>query len=211
MQMFRRFSCAVFSRRFCAPAAQAQTHVINKSALDSGGPAARQPGPGRSRRHPVVPSAPGEGVEYCGQGGPSGDGAGGRVDPQGDDLRQAAPQARQVNQDLAGGATVVITTTTIILVLLVIILSSSCWSIVRVPGLGRRAVRGAAASSVSGAARACRSRRHLAVPVSPQSEALCGGAAAAMVMRYWGATGVYAESFAVAGRHARREAFAAPT
>jgi hypothetical protein len=34
------------------------------------------------------------------------------------------------------------------------------------------------------------------VPFVPQSEELCGGAAAAMVMRYWGATGVYAESFA---------------
>jgi len=36
----------------------------------------------------------------------------------------------------------------------------------------------------------------LDVPYLPQSEALCGGAAAAMVMRYWGTTGVYAESFA---------------
>lgn len=36
----------------------------------------------------------------------------------------------------------------------------------------------------------------LDVPYLEQSEALCGGAAAAMVMRYWGATGVYAESFA---------------
>ena len=36
----------------------------------------------------------------------------------------------------------------------------------------------------------------LDVPYIAQSEALCGGAAAAMVMRYWGATGVYAESFA---------------
>ena len=41
---------------------------------------------------------------------------------QGDQLRQAAGQARAVNQDLAGGATVVITTTTIIIILLVIIL-----------------------------------------------------------------------------------------
>ena len=35
----------------------------------------------------------------------------------------------------------------------------------------------------------------LDVPYVPQSEELCGGAAAAMVMRFWGATGVYAESF----------------
>lgn len=36
----------------------------------------------------------------------------------------------------------------------------------------------------------------LDVPYLPQSEALCGGAAIAMVMRYWGVTGVYAETFA---------------
>lgn len=38
--------------------------------------------------------------------------------------------------------------------------------------------------------------RFLDVPYIQQSEALCGGAAAAMVMRYWGETGIYAESFA---------------
>jgi len=36
----------------------------------------------------------------------------------------------------------------------------------------------------------------LDVPYLPQSEALCGGAAIAMLMRYWGATSVYAETFA---------------
>ena len=35
----------------------------------------------------------------------------------------------------------------------------------------------------------------LDVPYVPQSEALCGGAAVAMVMRFWGATGIYAENF----------------
>jgi hypothetical protein len=38
--------------------------------------------------------------------------------------------------------------------------------------------------------------RLLDVPYLPQTVALCGGAAAAMVMRYWGAAGVYAETFA---------------
>ena len=38
--------------------------------------------------------------------------------------------------------------------------------------------------------------RIIDVPYIQQSEALCGGAAAAMVMRFWGATGIYAESFA---------------
>jgi hypothetical protein len=36
----------------------------------------------------------------------------------------------------------------------------------------------------------------LDVPYLPQSEALCGGAAIAMLMRYWGRTNVYAETFA---------------
>src|SRR5688572_12778315 len=35
----------------------------------------------------------------------------------------------------------------------------------------------------------------LDVPFISQSEALCGGAAAAMVLRYWGERGVSAESF----------------
>jgi len=36
----------------------------------------------------------------------------------------------------------------------------------------------------------------LDVPYLPQSESLCGGAAVAMVMRYWGTANVYAETFA---------------
>lgn len=51
---------------------------------------------------------------------------------------------------------------------------------------------------VAGVARAQPSSgpvRLLDVPFLQQSEALCGGAATAMVMRYWGATGVYAETF----------------
>jgi predicted double-glycine peptidase len=50
-----------------------------------------------------------------------------------------------------------------------------------------------------GTAEGAQSSRPLAildVPFISQSEALCGGAAAAMVMRYWGARGLDAESFA---------------
>jgi len=36
----------------------------------------------------------------------------------------------------------------------------------------------------------------LRVPYLPQSEALCGGAAIAMLMRFWGRTNIYAETFA---------------
>jgi hypothetical protein len=39
-------------------------------------------------------------------------------------------------------------------------------------------------------------RAVLDVPFVPQSEALCGGAAAAMVLRYWGTRSVHAEDFA---------------
>jgi hypothetical protein len=35
----------------------------------------------------------------------------------------------------------------------------------------------------------------LVVPYMPQTEALCGGAAAAMVMRYWGAQDIFPEMF----------------
>jgi len=52
---------------------------------------------------------------------------------------------------------------------------------------------------VARAAEAGQSSRPLAildVPFISQSEALCGGAAAAMIMRYWGARGLDAESFA---------------
>ena len=35
----------------------------------------------------------------------------------------------------------------------------------------------------------------LAVPFLPQTEDLCGGAAAAMVMRYWGAADAYPDAF----------------
>jgi len=52
---------------------------------------------------------------------------------------------------------------------------------------------------IVGQAEAGQTSRPLAlldVPFISQSEALCGGAAAAMVMRYWGARGLDAESFA---------------
>jgi hypothetical protein len=52
---------------------------------------------------------------------------------------------------------------------------------------------------LAGQAEAGQSNRPLAildVPFISQSEALCGGAAAAMIMRYWGARGLDAESFA---------------
>lgn len=53
-----------------------------------------------------------------------------------------------------------------------------------------------AAAAVPARAQAPPPRVHLLdVPYLPQSEALCGGAAAAMVMRFWGAADVYADTF----------------
>ncbi len=54
----------------------------------------------------------------------------------------------------------------------------------------------ATAGPSSAGAQPARARSVLDVPYLPQSEALCGGAAVAMVMRYWGERAVYAETFA---------------
>jgi predicted double-glycine peptidase len=52
-----------------------------------------------------------------------------------------------------------------------------------------------AAALVAAAAVCTAADATLDVPFVPQGEDLCGGAAAAMVMRYWGARSVYAEEF----------------
>ena len=69
-------------------------------------------------------------------------------------------------------------------------------SIPRITSLAAAAILVAAVASEAQTRPAPSPLHILDVPYLPQSEALCGGAAAAMVMRYWGATGVYAESFA---------------
>ena len=53
-----------------------------------------------------------------------------------------------------------------------------------------------ALSAAAGSSAPAFAQPPLIVPYLPQSEALCGGAAAAMVMRFWGARGVYADAFA---------------
>ena len=125
MKIVRRSLAVVLAALLVAPAAQAQTHVIAKSALDAGRAGACQPGSGGSRCHPVVARSAAEVRQIA---------AAGRVcrsrtaqaavsTLQGQDLRDLASQARQVNNDLAAGAsTIVISTTTIIIVLLIVIL-----------------------------------------------------------------------------------------
>ena len=123
MQTFRRILCATLALMLCAPAAFAQqTHVVNQSALDQAVQQRvnQEQGDREALRsflqNPQVKS-------LAAKAGLSVEKAEAVVSTlQGDELRQAAGQARTVNQDLAGGSNVVISTTTIIIVLLIIIL-----------------------------------------------------------------------------------------
>ena len=123
MQTFRRILCATLAVMLCAPAAFAQqTHVVNQSALDQAvQQRVSQDQADRDAIRTFLQNPQVKGV--ASKAGLSVEKAEKAVSTlQGDELRQAAGQVRQVNQDLAGGATVVITTTTIIIVLLIIIL-----------------------------------------------------------------------------------------
>jgi predicted double-glycine peptidase len=70
-------------------------------------------------------------------------------------------------------------------------LSSPLWRLVTAAVIVTAAVPVSAAPAQAPAA-----LHLLDVPYLPQSESLCGGAAIAMVMRYWGAANVHAETFA---------------
>ena len=124
MHMFRRVLCATLALMLCAPAAWAQqTHVINKSALDQA--VQQRVSQDQSDRdvlrsfiqNPQVRSV-------AAKAGLSLEKAEAAVSTlQGDELRQAAGQARAVNQDLAGGSSnIVISTTTVIIILLIVLL-----------------------------------------------------------------------------------------
>lgn len=60
----------------------------------------------------------------------------------------------------------------------------------------RSLVAAVAFCAAAGSASQAFGQAPLSVPYLPQTEALCGGAAVAMVMRFWGARGIYAEAFA---------------
>ena len=123
MQMFRRILGTTLALTLVAPVAWAQQgHVINKSALDQA-----------VQQRVIQDQADRDAVRTFLQNPAVKDVAAKAGLPiqkaekavstlQGDELRQAAAQARAMNDQLAGGATVVITTTMIIIVLLVIIL-----------------------------------------------------------------------------------------
>ena len=123
MRIVRRSLAVILAALLVAPAAQAQTHVVGKAAL------------ARAVQERVVQDqadrdailgllARTEVRQIAAQAGLPLEKAQAAVSTlQGQDLRDLASQARQVNNDLAGGASnIVISTTTIIIVLLIIIL-----------------------------------------------------------------------------------------
>ena len=123
MHMFRRILGTTLAVMLCAPAAWAQqTHVVNKAALDQA--IQQRVNQDQADREAIRSFLQNPQVKsVAAKAGLSVEKAEAAVSTlQGDELRQAAGQARAVNQDLAGGATVVITTTTIIIILLIIIL-----------------------------------------------------------------------------------------
>ena len=122
MKVVRRTLAVVLAVLVAAPVANAQSHVISKDALEKA-----------VQERVVRDQADREAIttllqraevrEVAAKAGISVDKAAAAVATlEGEDLRQIAAQARQVDNQLAGGATVVITTTTIIIILLLIIL-----------------------------------------------------------------------------------------
>jgi len=123
MQVFRRILGAAFAVTLTATAAFAQqTHVINQSALDQAvQQRVSQDQADREALRTFLQNPTVRGV--ADKAGLSVDKAEAAVSTlQGDELRQAAGQARMINSQLAGGDTIVITTTTIIIILLIVIL-----------------------------------------------------------------------------------------
>jgi len=124
MQMFRRGLCAAVALMLAVPSAfaQQQTHVINSSALDQA--VQQRVARDEADREAIRSFLHNPSVRaVAAKAGVSTDKAEAAVSTlQGDELRQAASQARSVNGQLAGGSTIVISTTTIIIILLIIIL-----------------------------------------------------------------------------------------
>src|SRR5215210_5741987 len=123
MKLVRRTLAVFLAVLVMAPVANAQDHVINKSALDKAVQA--RVAQDRSDREAIASLlARPEVREVAAKAGLSLEKASAAVSTlQGTDLREVAKQARQVNNDLAGGAsTVVISTTTVIIIVLLIVL-----------------------------------------------------------------------------------------
>jgi hypothetical protein len=123
MRIVRRSLAVLLAALLVAPAAQAQTHVVAKSALSQAvQERVTQDQADRDAITSLLQRA--EVRQIASQAGLSLEKAQAAVSTlQGDILHDLASQARHVNNELAGGAsTIVISTTTIIIVLLIIIL-----------------------------------------------------------------------------------------
>ena len=123
MRIVRQSLAVLLTALLMAPAAQAQTHVIDKAALAQAVQA--RVNQDQADRDAILSLLRRQEVkQIAAQAGLSLQKAESAVSTlSGSDLRDLASQSRQVQNDLAGGAsTVTISTTTIIIVLLVVIL-----------------------------------------------------------------------------------------
>jgi hypothetical protein len=123
MRIVRRLLAVTLAVLLVAPAAQAQSHVIRKADLAKA--VAERVNQQQADRDAILALLQRAEVRtIAAKAGLSAEKAAAAVSTlQGDELRDLAAQARQAQNDLAGGAsTVVISTTTIIIVLLIIIL-----------------------------------------------------------------------------------------
>jgi hypothetical protein len=122
MKLVRRTLAVCLSVLIIAPTASAQNHVIGRNALDKAvqDRVARD----QSDRQAILSLLQRPEVrEVAAKAGISLEKASAAVATlEGQDLREIASRARQVNNELAGGATIVITTTTIIIILLLVII-----------------------------------------------------------------------------------------
>ena len=124
MQMGRRILGATLAVFLCAPAAWAQqSHVISPRALDQA--VQQRVAQEQADRDAIRDVLQNPTVrQVAGRAGLPIEKAEAAVSTlQGDELRQAANQARQVDAQLAGGAdTLVLSTTTLIIIILLVIL-----------------------------------------------------------------------------------------
>jgi hypothetical protein len=123
MRIVRRSLAVILAALLVAPAAQAQTHVVGKKALTQA--VQERVSQDQADRDAIRALLARTEVRLIAErAGLSLEKAQAAVSTlQGQDLKDFASQARQVNNDLAGGASnIVISTTTIIIVLLIIIL-----------------------------------------------------------------------------------------
>jgi hypothetical protein len=124
MQIFRALLGTTIALTLCAPAAWAQqSHVVSKSALDQAVQqrVIQEQADRTALRDFLQQPAVKDAAAKAGLPLEKAEAAVSTL--HGQDLAQAAAQARTVNAQLAGGAsTIVISTTTIIIVLLIIIL-----------------------------------------------------------------------------------------